>query len=204
MLVGHAPTVEACTRQLVGGRPRPADEFISITRKVPFLSMAQCEKNVLTGKWFLGPPPVPSMRHMSLEEFDWTNLNPDLNTFISNTVNNSANLLMNNLSLNSPSSMNNSTLNNNNSNNIPSNIPNNMMNNMMNNNSNNGMNNMMNNNGNSGMNTMMNNNGNNGMNQMNPTTALNGQNNAPNKLDNNSKYGYNPNNLPFLTQQQWF
>ena len=79
MMVGHAPTVEGCTRQLTGNRPRSTEEFVNVTRKVPFLSIIQCEKNMMTGQWTLAPPPVPAMRHLCLEEFDWNNLNTDFN-----------------------------------------------------------------------------------------------------------------------------
>ena len=87
-MVGHAPTVEGCTRQLTGNRPRSTEEFVNVTRKVPFLSIIQCEKNIMTGQWSLAPPPVPAMRHLCLEEFDWNNLNTDFNHNLNNTYNN--------------------------------------------------------------------------------------------------------------------
>lgn len=55
-MVGHAPTLEGCTRQLVGNRPRNLEEFTSITRQVSFLSMAQCEKDGHSGQWKLIRP----------------------------------------------------------------------------------------------------------------------------------------------------
>ena len=34
MVVGHAATLEATTRQLIGQQPRPAQEFVKIVQKV--------------------------------------------------------------------------------------------------------------------------------------------------------------------------
>jgi hypothetical protein len=73
MFVGHAPTIEVCTRQLCGGEPR-VNEFRSIVRKVPFLAIAQCEKNPITKKWKLKKPPIPALKHLAVDEFDWKNL----------------------------------------------------------------------------------------------------------------------------------
>jgi hypothetical protein len=69
MLVGHAPSLEACTRQLIGEQPRSNQEFVQVTRKVPFLSILQCERDYM-GKWKLSPTPIPTMKHLELEEFD--------------------------------------------------------------------------------------------------------------------------------------
>jgi hypothetical protein len=75
MLVGHAPSLEGCTRQLCGGKIKNLEEFAEITRKIPFLSIANCEKISKTDHWKLIPIPIPSMKHLDLEEFDWNNLN---------------------------------------------------------------------------------------------------------------------------------
>ncbi len=73
MFVGHAPTIEVCTRQLCGGEPR-VSEFRSVVRKVSFLAIAQCEKNPFTQKWKLKKPPIPALKHLAVDEFDWKNL----------------------------------------------------------------------------------------------------------------------------------
>ena len=73
MFVGHAPTIEVCTRQLCGGEIR-INEFRSVVRKVSFLAIAQCEKNLLTQKWKIKKPPIPALKHLSVDEFDWKNL----------------------------------------------------------------------------------------------------------------------------------
>ena len=75
MLVGHAPSLESCTRQLCGGNVKSQEEFAEITRKIPFLSIVNCEKDLANGQWKIKPLPIASMKHMQLEEFDWNNLN---------------------------------------------------------------------------------------------------------------------------------
>jgi hypothetical protein len=69
MLVGHAPSLEACTRQLIGEQPRSNQEFIQVTRKVPFLSILQCERDYV-GKWKLSQTPIATMKHLELDDFD--------------------------------------------------------------------------------------------------------------------------------------
>lgn len=73
MFVGHAPTIEVCTRQLCGGAPR-VDEFRQLVKKVPFLAIAQCEKSSLDNSWKLKQPQIPTLKHLGVEEFDWKNL----------------------------------------------------------------------------------------------------------------------------------
>lgn len=73
MFVGHAPTIEVCTRQLCGGAPR-TEEFRQIVKKVPFLAIAQCEKNSFDSSWKLKQPQIPTLKHLGVEEFDWKNL----------------------------------------------------------------------------------------------------------------------------------
>lgn len=55
MFVGHAPSLEGCSRQLIGEPVRCLEEFLFINRQITFLSMAQCERNLHTGKWELTP-----------------------------------------------------------------------------------------------------------------------------------------------------
>lgn len=44
MLVGHAATLDTCSRQLVGKEPRQVNELMSIVRKVPYCSVAMLEE----------------------------------------------------------------------------------------------------------------------------------------------------------------
>ena len=54
MFVGHAASLEAATRQLVGHKPRPAQEFVKIVQKV---FMIMCVAISL-------PPPPPSDKNL--------------------------------------------------------------------------------------------------------------------------------------------
>lgn len=55
MLVAHAPSLEGCSRLFTGESMRSVEEFAAVIRKIPFLSIAQCEKNNQNGTWQLTP-----------------------------------------------------------------------------------------------------------------------------------------------------
>ncbi|KAK7083298.1 Ubiquitin-associated and SH3 domain-containing protein B [Halocaridina rubra] len=81
LLVGHAATLDTCTRQLVGGSPRSAHEMTNIIKKKSLLSrlcdrqvpygctamMSECAK----GQWILEPPPVSPVTYSGIMEYDW-------------------------------------------------------------------------------------------------------------------------------------
>jgi hypothetical protein len=67
MLVGHAPSIEGCTRQLLGNSPRPY-EFIRITRNTPFLSTVICERDNM-GLFNLKL--APTFKHLGVDDYDW-------------------------------------------------------------------------------------------------------------------------------------
>ena len=46
LLVGHAATLDTCSRQLVGREPRTVNELMAIVRKVPYCSVAMLEEVV--------------------------------------------------------------------------------------------------------------------------------------------------------------
>lgn len=80
MFVGHAPSLEGCSRQLIGEPVRNFDEFLYINRQITFLSMAQCERNSMTGKWELTPIRINSCDDSALpNEFNNTNNNNNNN-----------------------------------------------------------------------------------------------------------------------------
>merc|ERR1712227_99620 len=100
LLVGHAATLDTCSRQLVGKEPRPVGELMSIVRKVPYCSVAMLEEvieeddpNLVDGGrssptskmggrtslrtpapppkvWRIVQPPFPPMTHTSVSTFD--------------------------------------------------------------------------------------------------------------------------------------
>ena len=86
LLVGHASTLDACSRQLVGASPRSAQELSRIVHRIPYCSLAcvqqlqQLEpvqpdnKQTDAINWKLIEPPVPPMTQSSNLRFDWQTL----------------------------------------------------------------------------------------------------------------------------------
>eukprot|EP00794_Sanderia_malayensis_P003722 gene3722-4243_t len=70
LIVAHSPSLEACSRQLTGQRPRPAEKFIKIVQNVPY-----CALNVLeetnSKRWAIVQPPIPSLIHCGNSKMDW-------------------------------------------------------------------------------------------------------------------------------------
>jgi len=71
LFVGHAATLEVCTRHLCGQQPRTYQEFNSVIRKVSYLGLNLCERNPSDGQWQLKQPPVPPLQHSNNILFDW-------------------------------------------------------------------------------------------------------------------------------------
>eukprot|EP00096_Caligus_rogercresseyi_P011156 TRINITY_DN4303_c0_g1_i2.p1 TRINITY_DN4303_c0_g1~~TRINITY_DN4303_c0_g1_i2.p1 ORF type:complete len:617 (+),score=228.65 TRINITY_DN4303_c0_g1_i2:78-1928(+) len=75
LLVAHAPTLDAASRQLVGGEPRSVTEMMSIVKKVSYCGVArlvQDESQDASSKWRLEKPNFPAMTHSSSNRFDWS------------------------------------------------------------------------------------------------------------------------------------
>ncbi|XP_050735771.1 protein UBASH3A homolog isoform X3 [Eriocheir sinensis] len=70
LLVGHAATLDTCTRQLVGGSPRSAHEMTSIIKKVPYGCTALMGEDD-EGHWKLLPPCVLPVTYSGIMEYDW-------------------------------------------------------------------------------------------------------------------------------------
>ena len=88
LLVGHAATLDACTRQVCGQSPRTAQEMMAVIRKVPYLSMTGMEevpsagddkqshessrrKSQPASAWRVAEPPVKPLTHCNNARFDW-------------------------------------------------------------------------------------------------------------------------------------
>jgi len=69
LIVGHAPTIEVCTRQLTGGQPR-INELKFLVLRVPFLAM-HCVAKQVDGTWKATKPPISPIKHSAVEPFDW-------------------------------------------------------------------------------------------------------------------------------------
>ncbi|XP_029049111.1 protein UBASH3A homolog [Osmia bicornis bicornis] len=69
LIVAHAASLAACTRQLTGGRIPPASEVTKLAQRVPYLACLTAREG-LDG-WQLYPPPFPPITHTSNTRFDW-------------------------------------------------------------------------------------------------------------------------------------
>uniref|UniRef100_A0A0K2TCK2 Ecdysteroid-phosphate phosphatase n=2 Tax=Lepeophtheirus salmonis TaxID=72036 RepID=A0A0K2TCK2_LEPSM len=77
LVVAHAPTLDACSRQLVGGEARTVSEMMNIIKKVSYCGVALVTQipspsESQTPKWKLDKPNFPPMTHCSSNRFDWT------------------------------------------------------------------------------------------------------------------------------------
>ncbi|KAK4299603.1 hypothetical protein Pmani_028134 [Petrolisthes manimaculis] len=73
LLVGHAATLDTCTRQLVGGAPRSAQEMTTLIKKIPYCSFAFAGQDT-TGSWSLQEPPFPPVTHSGNMRYDWRSM----------------------------------------------------------------------------------------------------------------------------------
>ncbi|XP_077962413.1 ubiquitin associated and SH3 domain containing Bb isoform X1 [Gasterosteus aculeatus] len=71
LIVAHASSLEACTRQLQGRGPQSAKDFIQVVRKIPYLGFCCCEEQADTGVWQLVDPPILPLTHGPNHSFDW-------------------------------------------------------------------------------------------------------------------------------------
>uniref|UniRef100_A0A3B3VMM3 Ubiquitin associated and SH3 domain containing B n=1 Tax=Poecilia latipinna TaxID=48699 RepID=A0A3B3VMM3_9TELE len=71
LIVAHASSLEACTRQLQGRSPQNAKDFIQVVRKIPYLGFCACEEHGETGMWQLVDPPILPLTHGPNHSFDW-------------------------------------------------------------------------------------------------------------------------------------
>ncbi|XP_017759027.1 PREDICTED: protein UBASH3A homolog [Eufriesea mexicana] len=69
LIVAHAASLAACTRQLTGGRIPPASEVTRLAQRVPYLACLTAREG-LDG-WQIHPPPFPPITHTSNTRFDW-------------------------------------------------------------------------------------------------------------------------------------
>lgn len=69
LIVAHAASLAACTRQLTGGRIPPAAEVTRLVQRVPYLACLTARQDI--DGWQLHPPPFPPITHTSNSRFDW-------------------------------------------------------------------------------------------------------------------------------------
>uniref|UniRef100_A0A8C7TWL4 Ubiquitin associated and SH3 domain containing Bb n=1 Tax=Oncorhynchus mykiss TaxID=8022 RepID=A0A8C7TWL4_ONCMY len=71
LIVAHASSLEACTRQLQGRSPQTSKDFIQVVRKIPYLGFCSCEEQSDTGIWQLVDPPILPLTHGPNHSFNW-------------------------------------------------------------------------------------------------------------------------------------
>ncbi|KAF8353878.1 hypothetical protein PRIPAC_95501 [Pristionchus pacificus] len=69
LVIGHASTLEACTRQLCGGEIRSNDDFFAMLRNTPYLASIHAFEHPRRG-WELNGSVVPSLTHSNNYSFD--------------------------------------------------------------------------------------------------------------------------------------
>lgn len=69
LFVGHAASLDVCSRELVGEKPRAPQELTKLIQKVPYCSFVVVGQN--ENKWEFLEPPCPPMTHSNNQRFDW-------------------------------------------------------------------------------------------------------------------------------------
>uniref|UniRef100_A0A3P9LRH2 Ubiquitin-associated and SH3 domain-containing protein B n=1 Tax=Oryzias latipes TaxID=8090 RepID=A0A3P9LRH2_ORYLA len=71
LIVAHASSLEACTRQIQGLTPQNSKDFVQVVRKIPYLGFCACEELGETGVWQLVDPPILPLTHGPNHSFNW-------------------------------------------------------------------------------------------------------------------------------------
>lgn len=72
LLVGHAATLEVCSREIIGKKARVTNEMTRIIQRVPYCSLLHLSSsNESEEKWEIVEPPCPPTTHSTNQRFDW-------------------------------------------------------------------------------------------------------------------------------------
>ncbi|XP_022099247.1 ubiquitin-associated and SH3 domain-containing protein B-like [Acanthaster planci] len=71
LIVGHASSLDGCTRYLQGLSARPALEFSKIVQKIPYCGAVALQEYQDFGIWDLITPPFATLTHAPNGRFDW-------------------------------------------------------------------------------------------------------------------------------------
>lgn len=71
LIVAHASSLEACTRQIQGLSPQNSKDFVQVVRKIPYLGFCASEELGETGVWQLVDPPILPLTHGPNHSFNW-------------------------------------------------------------------------------------------------------------------------------------
>ena len=70
MVLGHAGSVEVCTRQLLGKTPRPDQDFRVMCSEVPYCGLILIEEDKKHKKWTVQDCPIGSITHSQNKKED--------------------------------------------------------------------------------------------------------------------------------------
>lgn len=70
MIVGHAGTLEVCTRQLLGKPLRSSPEFREICPQIPYCGLFMCQEDISSKKWTPQPCPILPITHGQNKKVD--------------------------------------------------------------------------------------------------------------------------------------
>ena len=70
LVIGHAGTLESCTRQISGMPIRSYPEFNATIRKVPYLGLAMLEKEAGSSTFEIQGAVIPALGHAPNFNFD--------------------------------------------------------------------------------------------------------------------------------------
>ena len=70
LIMGHAGSLEVCTRQLLGKPHRSSSEFREICPQVPYCGLLMCQEDITTKKWTTQPSPIMPLTHGQNKKID--------------------------------------------------------------------------------------------------------------------------------------
>jgi ubiquitin-associated SH3 domain-containing protein len=76
LLLGHASSLDTCTRQVIGKKPRSAEELVHMVNKIPYCGVSVMEE-VADKQWALVKPPILTLQHSVNPRYDWKMLRTD-------------------------------------------------------------------------------------------------------------------------------
>ncbi|CAN7982802.1 unnamed protein product [Ixodes hexagonus] len=76
LLVGHAATLDTCTRQLTGRAPRSAADLVQLVHKIPYCGLCVAQESAAAegSCWSLVAPPILPLTHSANTRFDWRSM----------------------------------------------------------------------------------------------------------------------------------